>query len=258
MEQKQDYKEKYEKGKLHIRYLFIIAGILAVISISIALGGNSEALGQISMASTVSSIILSAIAIFMSIAGENKLNYTQNTLLETSDRLSSITDNIEHANGLLDDTIYQKLSKLDEISDRLERIGQSVNNVEKEVFSQSLHIENDSEVNIQKEVVWQVYKSMIGDQDDIDEKILKLTIEYLVVSVVEDSDFKPENLEKYLTSMLGFSNASSYAGKYATVLSLGMLKVFISIGITNDETIKYFQGEMALSQAEINEIEKNL
>ena len=255
MEQKQDYKEKYEKGILHIRYLFIIAVILAVIGISIALGGSSEALGQISMASTVSSIILSAIAIFMSISGENKLNYTQNTLMDTSDRLSSITDNIEHANGLLDNAIGKKLSKLDEISDRLERIGQSVNNVEKEIFSKSLHIENDSKVIIQKEDLWQVYCSMIGGQDQAVGKIIKLTIEYLVVSLIEKFDFDPENMNKYLISMLNIlPNSISYVEGY----SLGIIRVFTGIGIVKSETIGYFQEKMGLSQTEINEIKKFL
>lgn len=234
--------------------IFIIAGILAVIGISIALGGNSEALGQISMASTVSSIILSAIAIFMSISGENKLNYTQNTLLETSDRLSSITDNIEHANGLLDETIYQKLSKLDEISDRLERMGQSVNNVEKGVFSNSLHIENGSEVIIQKEGLWKVYQSMIGEQDAIVEKIIKLTMEYIVVSLAETSKFDLDKLEEYLISMRNTSYTSSYIAGFST----GIIGAFIKIGFTENETVEYFQEKMSLSQAERDKIKKFL
>lgn len=253
MEQKQDYKEKYEKGKLHTRYLFIIAGILAIIGISIALGENSEALGQISMASTVSSIILSSIAIFMSISGENRLNYTQNTLMDTSDRLSNITDNIEHANDLLDGAIDQKLSKLDEISDRLERIGQSVNNVEKEIFSKSFHIENDSEVTIQKDTLWEIYNSMIEEQG-IAGKIVKLTMEYLVVSLVENHDFEPDNLGKYLMSELNVQNAKSFT----VGLSLGIIKVFSSIGFMDYDTINYFQENMALPQAEIDEIKKFL
>lgn len=147
MDQKQDYKEKYEKGKLHARYLFIIAGILAIIGISIVLGGSSEALGQISMASTLSSIILSSIAIFMSISGENKLNYTHDKLVETSDRMSDITADIEKANSKLDNTINQKFMKIDDIFDRLERIGQSVDNVEKEVLN-SLRVNENRTVSV--------------------------------------------------------------------------------------------------------------
>lgn len=251
MDQKQNYKELYEKGKLHAIYLFIIAGILAVIGISIALGGNSEALGQISMASTVSSIILSAIAIFMSISGENKLKYTQNTLMETSDRLTNITANIEKANSLLDGTIDQKLLKLDEISDRLVKIGQSVDNVEKEVLNRSFDIKKDSKVVIANEVLWEIYNNLIDEPDGISEATTKL-MEYIVVSRSEKTELDFGRLRRYLRSVRGFQDP------YNLGVVWGFLGVFIEIGMTESETAKYFERKMVISEEKRNEIKKFL
>lgn len=252
MDEKQNYKEKYEKGKLHTRYLFIVAGILAVIGISIALGENSEALGQISMASTVSSIILSSIAIFMSISGENKLNYTQNTLMETSNRLSYITDNIEQANSMFDSTISQKLLKLDEISDRLVKIGQSVSNVEKEILNRTLNIEKDSDVDISKEVLWKIYNNISNDEDDILQNDIKVLIEYIVVSYSEKSELDYGGLYKYLSSISGLENSIDFG------LVLGILRVFVELGMASAETAKYFEEKMVISEEKRNEIRKYL
>lgn len=252
MNEKQDYKEKYEKGKLHTRYLFIIAGILAVIGISIVLGGNSEALGQISMASTVSSIILSSIAIFMSISGENKLNYTQNTLMETSDRLSYITDNIEQANSMFDRAISQKLLKLDEISDRLVKIGQSVDNVEKEILNRTFDVEKDSDVDISKEVLWKIYNNMCKIEVDIVQNAVKLLMEYIVVSCSEKSELDYDGLYNYLSSIIGLENSIVFG------LVLGILKVFIELGMASAKTAKYFEEKMVISEEQRNEIRKYL
>lgn len=246
MDQKQNYREKYEKGKLHTRYLFIIAGILAVIGVSIALGGNSEALGQISMASTVSSIILSSIAIFMSISGENKLNYTHDKLVETSERMSGITDNIEQANSLLKDTINQT-TKIDDICDRLERIGQSVDKVEQAMLKRTFQDSESSTVNISNDILWQIYNKMIGKQDDIVEKIIVETIEYAVVCRSENAMLTVDNLEKYLNSVSG-------ADTFATGFAAGTLHAFVAMGILKENNIKFFKEKIALSDAKWNEI----
>lgn len=249
MDQKQDYKEKYEKGKLHARYLFIIAGILAVIGISISLGGNDEAFGQISMASTVSSIILSSIAIFMSISGENKLNYTHDKLVETSDRMSYITDNIEKANRSLDDTIKQKLVRIDDIFDRLEQIGQSVDNVEKEVFNRTtLRVNENSTVRVSSDILWQTYNGIIGEHADPFEKAIKAAMEYIIVYLADGNEFTVDHMLKYVESVIGTS------GKFFEGYIVGVVSVFAVMGIEERENFKYFEERMKLPQAERDEI----
>lgn len=253
MGQKYDDKVTYEKGKLHIRYLFIIAVILAVIGISIALGGNSEALGQISMASTVSSIILSSIAIFMSISGENKLNYTHDKLLETSEKMSDITADIEKANSLLNTTINQKLFKIDDIFNRLEQIGQSVDNVEKEVLNRALRVNEDSSVNISNDILWKVYNEIIAEQDGIVGKMVEKIMEYFIVACSENEEIDNDNLMKYVDFTVGDSVDLIPFG-----MAIGIFYVFITLGVTKGATVKYFKEKMALSEKRWNEIRKCL
>lgn len=253
MDQTQNYKEKYEKSKLHTRYLLIIAGILAVIGISIALGGCSEALGQISMASTVSSIILSSIAIFMSISGENKLNYTHDRLVETSDRMSEITGHIEKANSMLDSTINQKLVRIDDIFDRLEEIGQSVNNVEKEMLNKTtLDMNKESTATISSNILWEIYDNMVKEQSNLFDQMTKAVIEYIIVCREEGARLQISSLEKYLKTVTGASNL------YYEGFGWGVVRVFIFNGIMKEENIKYFEEKMKLSQVERDEIKKFL
>lgn len=254
MNQKQDYKEAYERGKLHVRYLLIIACILAVISISIALGGNDSALGQISMASTVSSIILSAIAIFMSISGEDKLNYTHNKLLETSDRMSDITANIEKANNSLNSTINEKFLKMDDIFDRLERIGQSVDNMEKEVLNKTLYINEGSSVKISNDTIWNVYYNMVSKvkEDSIIMDATKEEIAYVVICCSERGKLDYDNMEKYVKSVIADVDAFSLGSAF------GVVCVFISLGITKIETAQYFKEKMGITEAKKDVITKFL
>lgn len=251
MDQKQDYREKYEKIKLHIVYLIIIAVILAVIGFSLAFGKNSIALGQISMASTVSSIILSSIAIFMSISGESKLNHTHDKLVETSDRMSGIADNIEQANNLLNDTINQ-ITKIDYISELLEQIGQSVDIVEKEVLNKSFSLNENSDVGISKDILWEIYTEMIDGDNDIGTIITRGVMEYLIVSHLENTDIEWTALRKYLASEMGECST------FAIGLAWGILGVFIFMGVTDDEAVLYFKEKMALSDAKLNKIKEFL
>lgn len=120
---------KFEKGKLHVIYLLIIAALLAIIAISIHFGSDNNFMGQISMASTISSIILSAIAIFMSISGENKNSYVQNQMTETSSKLSRTVEQLGNINETILTTLDDKLKEISGIKDELKSISDNVDSV---------------------------------------------------------------------------------------------------------------------------------
>lgn len=121
---------KFEKGKLHVIYLLIIAVLLVIIAISIHFGSDSDFMGQISMASTISSIILSAIAIFMSISGENKNSYVQNQMTETSSKLSGTAQQLNDINETVLTTLENRLKEISEIKDELKSIRDNVDSVQ--------------------------------------------------------------------------------------------------------------------------------
>jgi hypothetical protein len=96
---------KYEKLKLHIKY---ISGIsLSLIALVIISRGysNNVFVGEISFAATISSIILSVIAILMTIIGETKADNTKDKLVNVSEDLETITKSIGDATNKLENAL---------------------------------------------------------------------------------------------------------------------------------------------------------
>ena len=66
-----------EKNKLHIKYLIAIASFISLGSIVLSLCEKDIFVAQVSFASTITSIVLSVIAIWMRISGEECRNPQQ-------------------------------------------------------------------------------------------------------------------------------------------------------------------------------------
>lgn len=87
---------KYEKVKLHIKYIIGMSIIISSITIILASYNNREFVNEISFASTITSIILSVIAIIMTIVGETKSENTKDKLINLSENLEDIVCKIEN------------------------------------------------------------------------------------------------------------------------------------------------------------------
>lgn len=188
----------------------------------------------------------------MSISGENKLNYTHNKLVETSDRMSEITNHIEKANSLLDITTCQKLIKIDDIFDRLESIGQSVDNVKNEVINRAtLRVDENSLVNISGDILWQIYNKMAEPYNDNIGIVVERTMEYIVVLCNEDAIFETENFEKYLREVVA-------ADLFYIGYAVGVMHTFAAMGMLKRDNVKFFEKIMMLSEEKWNKIKKFL
>ncbi|WP_238899348.1 hypothetical protein [Clostridium sp. YIM B02500] len=86
---------KYEKMKLHIKYVLGIALTSTSLTIVAACFTKNKFVNEVSFASTVASIILSVIAIIMTIVGENKSENTKDKLINLSEDLEGIVQKIE-------------------------------------------------------------------------------------------------------------------------------------------------------------------
>lgn len=134
-----------EKFGLHIKY---IAGIATAISLgSIVLAGHSNAafVSQFSFASTVTSIILSVVAIWMSISGERTTNEIKNKILDASERLEKTTSNVENINSNYHEEITNRITSLEYIQNKLDEIVLSFTDVKDEMSAtkeQVVHIAN--------------------------------------------------------------------------------------------------------------------
>lgn len=103
---------KTEKGKLHLRYIAIICIAICVWLIASGSAKDDTFISQLSFASTVTSIILSVIAIILSITGESKTSMMQarmedivQSLEKTAGQIAEISDNTEKNMGSLQEGI---------------------------------------------------------------------------------------------------------------------------------------------------------
>ena len=120
-----DLKVKCVKMKLHSMYLAVIATIICVWLFSIKTYGNNEFVGQVSFAGTITSIILSVLAIIMSITGEGKTEHVKEQLESTAAQInesqkavSEINKSIENNLGQLTEEIKRLGSKVDAVPEK--------------------------------------------------------------------------------------------------------------------------------------------
>ena len=87
-----------EKPKLHSKYIACISIGIVVWLVETGKANTEEFSSWISFASTVASIILSVIAIIMSITGEGKTDAMRNQMEDTAKKLEVAAKAIENAN----------------------------------------------------------------------------------------------------------------------------------------------------------------
>ncbi len=122
-----DYNEfeirlKCAKTKLHSRYIGCIAIGVVVWMLATGEANSAQFSSWISFASTVASIILSVIAIFMSISGENKTNLMTDKMEEASKKIEKTAKDIEIANQESIDNITGLKTEMDELKEILKNL----------------------------------------------------------------------------------------------------------------------------------------
>lgn len=93
-----ELKLKCMRTKLHCRYIACIATGIVIWLITTGTSSNEKFPELISFASTITSIILSVIAIIMSITGESKTDAMRNQMERTTKKLEDTVDIVENAN----------------------------------------------------------------------------------------------------------------------------------------------------------------
>lgn len=140
-----DYNEyeirlKCVKNKLHCRYIsFISIGI--VIWLLATGDANSEEFSSwISFASTVASIILSVIAIIMSISGDGKTDEMKNQMQETARKLEKTAQSIECAND-------QNIKNINELKNGIELLKEKIESLQGRTEEMINRYENTTSLN---------------------------------------------------------------------------------------------------------------
>lgn len=92
-------------------YLLVIVTIIIVILISLSLYTDQQAMNLFSFAGTITSIILSVIAIIMTITSETKHASTKEKLEESAKQIQMTTELLEKAAKSLDPELLQKIER---------------------------------------------------------------------------------------------------------------------------------------------------
>ena len=243
---------KYEKGKLHTRYLLAIAIGLIILSVLIATNGGTEFSNQLSMGSTISSIILSAIAIFMSISGENKMSGIQNQMIETSTKMSKIVNQIENANDKIVASISDKLEKMDVVVETLEGIGGDIREVKGKVQDiSSLFSGETKEVRnrFKKEDIYKMYLCVMESKwENVRIQSFRKIVLLILITWENKDNFNDRLLNEFM---------KNHGGEKWKHVYLGMLSLLVMVGFNkNKEFIDYFKMKIEPQTEEVEEIKE--
>ena len=244
---------KYEKGKLHIRYLLSIAIGLIILSVLIATKGGNEFANQLSMGSTISSIILSAIAIFMSIAGENKMSGIQSQLTETATNLKNVTHKVSTVNAEMQEQLEEKLIKLTELSNSLNDMRQDVFDVKNkmdttaEVLNKISFENTDIKTNnFNKNQIIDLYNYVLKRYSVGKEQINQIMEYILTISLLSSDTIGYKEVWEYFEEQ-------NYKLENFSIL-WGVVMVFNSMGIRKSKDIMNELLEIASGEEKTNEV----
>jgi hypothetical protein len=131
-----ELKLKCMRLTLHSRYICGIAIGIVIWTLATGKANSPEFSSWISFASTVASIILSVLAIIMSITGEAKTEAMRNQMEDATRRLDEAVENITSANENIKCSIVDLQGKIDSMSEK-------VDNFSKENKEPDLTVEKD-------------------------------------------------------------------------------------------------------------------
>lgn len=132
-------KRENDRIKLHIRYICFIVGGILVWLIATGTSSDEKFPEWVSFASTITSIILSVLAIIMSITGEGKTEHIKEQLEATARDIKKSQKIVNQING----TIKESLDKVNDGMDLINKKIDSLPDVTAEKFSEFTRSKDD-------------------------------------------------------------------------------------------------------------------
>lgn len=115
--------------------IFILGILLMIIALAIKASDSTAFVNQVSFASTITSIILSVIAIWMSITGERSTNEIKAKVSESVDRLSKTSNESDKLVTELSNMLFGQNESYNKIKDQMESIISEVQRVNTKIES---------------------------------------------------------------------------------------------------------------------------
>ncbi len=136
MENNQNEKNlQQEKLKLHFTYIVVICFIICIGTVILAAHNQETFVSQISFAGTITSIVLSILAIWLSMSGERTTNDIRIKISESTERLSETTKNVENLNKNYETTMNTQLNELKNVQEQLKELLNSVGDIREQVHT---------------------------------------------------------------------------------------------------------------------------
>lgn len=117
-----EVKIKCVKSKLHSKYLLIIATMICIWLFAVTTHGDSDFVAQISFASTITSIILSVLAIIMSITGEGKTEQMKEQLENAAKQINESQRVVNEINKSIEKNLSQLNVEIKRLSDKVDDV----------------------------------------------------------------------------------------------------------------------------------------
>ncbi|MFW2500423.1 hypothetical protein [Clostridium diolis] len=129
------------------KWIVFILALLCIGSFSLFAYSNEALASLISFGGTLSGIILSVLAIIMTIVGETKSENTKDKLISLSENLEEIVSRVENATNGIESIVTDNMKVKDQLSDINNTIENSFKFVNKEIAIDKENTKKDSDIN---------------------------------------------------------------------------------------------------------------
>ena len=140
-----EIKIKCIKAKLHGTYLLIIASIICVWLFSLLTYDHENFVGQMSFASTIASIILSVLAIIMSITGEGKTEHIKDQLEASAKEIKKSQETVNDINKTIKSNLQKVSEGMDSINKKIDSLPDATAQKVSEYALRNDDIDSDSQ-----------------------------------------------------------------------------------------------------------------
>lgn len=195
------------------KIVLIISIVLMILALTVKTSDDSAFVGQVSFASTVTSIVLSVIAIWMSITGERSTNEIKE---KVSSSVGKLTETTCKSTALTDDlkkTLDNQNKKYDEIIEKMKTVVSNIEGMKVTVGSMNSLLseigtpanKNDEEFDKQilVRMVNMVLESFQGPSADEGREKIKCALAFAYEKRLEDEVVGVNDLADYLVSEYG-------------------------------------------------------
>ncbi len=179
------------KDALNRRTSFIMLGLavlLLIFALTIRTADNDIFVNQVSFASTITSIILSVIAIWMSISGERQTSEIKEKVVIASDKLADTVNESQKIMKDLKETLKEQNSIYMGISDKITSVDVSLKNMFKKSEDKSQIDEGSYFTNAMDGLKdWDYRDDLLKCIQNVFEKIKEKRIDDIISETVEEN-----------------------------------------------------------------------